>query len=238
MTTSLGKFLLPCIALSIALAAPAAVHAQFGGLSLPKVGGGDTQAPSVDKEAFTKSTNDVADTVVSVRLKSLDAQAALMEALGLKSDSVAKAAQDLRGKQGGAAGDKLDALKASLESTADADRELLTALAGSRELSADSKAKFAEAAGKMIEGLLAEKDQTGAIQKLVADGKALVSSGSAFEKLDLMSLVKPVTALSSMVPQDLSAGSAVIGKILDFAKANNITSIPNAEKALSSLTGM
>ena len=108
MNSPLGKLLLPCIACAIALIAPSSVRAQFGGLSLPKVGGGDTPAPSVDKDAFTKGTNDVTDTVVSVRVKSLDAQAALMEALGLKSDAVAKASQDLRARQGGGAGDTKD----------------------------------------------------------------------------------------------------------------------------------
>jgi hypothetical protein len=38
-----------------------------------------------------------------------------------------------------------------------------------------------------------------------------------------------------MVPGDVKEGTSTLGKIMKFAKSQNITNIPNSEKATSSL---
>ena len=55
------------------------------------------------------------------------------------------------------------------------------------------------------------------------------------EKMKVANMVRPVTDLSSMVPGDVKEGTSTLGKIMKFAKSQNITNIPNSEKATASL---
>ena len=107
-------------------------------------------------------------------------------------------------------------------------------MAESKELSAESKAKFAEGGAKFIEGVLLEKDQIETIQKLVQQGQSLVQSAGPLEKVGVLSVVKPVTTMSTMMPGDVKEGSSTLSKILKFAKSQNVE-IPGADKATKSL---
>jgi hypothetical protein len=232
MKLSFNKSLLFCVTCSLALAISPFANAQFGGFSL-----GKTNAVVVDKDAFTKSTADVTVKVLAARIKFLDAQAKLMEALGLKNDSVVKASEALRAKEGATSstGDQVSALKDSTKVTADADKQVDASLAESNQLSDESKVKFAEGTGKFIEGVILEKEQIATIQKLVDQGKALSASASPFEKLKVIGLVRPVTTLAVIVPGDVAEGTTTLGKIMKFCKSQNITNIPNSDKATASL---
>jgi len=203
--------------------------------------GGNNQADSsggvvVDKDAFRKSSDEVVGKVLAARIKFLDAKAKLMEALGLKTDSVTKASEALRAKEGSTSSkDILKGIDESKKTTAEADQQFTDSLAQSQELSAESKVKYAEGTGKFIEGVLLEKDQIEKIQKLVEQGQSLAKSASILEKPKMLGLVKPVKTLSTMVPGDVKEGTLTLGKIMKFAKKENITSIPNADKAAASL---
>ena len=95
--------------------------------------------------------------------------------------------------------------------------------------------KFAEGTGKFIEGVILEKEQVPAIQNLVAQGKSVSASASPFEKLKVIKLIRPITALSVMVPGDVAEGTTTLGKIMKFCKTQNITNVPNSDKATASL---
>lgn len=236
MTTRIIKQLSLFFATALTLVFAPNAHAQFGGL-FNKQTSDATAAAGVTMDTFGKSTADATGQVLAARITFLDAQAKLMEALGLKTDSVVKASEALRAKEGAATstGDKVKALKDSSKTTAAADKEIDESMAKSQTLSAESKAKYAEGAGKFIQGVLLEKEQIVTITKLVDQGKSLAASAGWTEKLKVAGLVKPVTELSSMVPGDVSLGTSTLGKILSFAKSQNITDIPNTDKATASL---
>ena len=209
-----------------------AAQAQLGGVFGSKPANGVV----VDKDAFRKSSDEVVGKVLAARIKFLDAKAKLMEALGLKTDSVTKASEALRAKEGSTSSkDILKGIDESKKTTAEADQQFTDSLAQSQELSAESKVKYAEGTGKFIEGVLLEKDQIEKIQKLVEQGQSLAKSASILEKPKMLGLVKPVKTLSTMVPGDVKEGTLTLGKIMKFAKKENITSIPNADKAAASL---
>ena len=211
-----------------------AAQAQFGGVfgSKPADSGGGVV---IDKDAFRKSTDEVIGKVLTARIAFLDAKAKLMEALGLKTDSVIKASEALRATEGSTSSkDKMKGIEESKKTSAEADQQLADSLAQSKELSAESKVMFAEGTGKFIEGVLLEKNQIERIQKLVEQGQSMTQSASMFEKPKVLGLVKPVTTLSTMVPGDVKEGTLTLGKIMKFAKKENI-SIPNADKATASL---
>ena len=107
-------------------------------------------------------------------------------------------------------------------------------MAESKELSAESKAKFAEGGGKFVEGVTLEAAQIETIQKLVQQGQSLVQSASPMEKPAVLSLVKPVTTMSTMVPGDVKEGSSTLGKIIKFAQSQNVK-IPGADEATAKL---
>ena len=235
MNLRIAKILSFSLVTAIAFFSSPRVHAQWGGLKLP--GSGSTNSAGISVDAFGKSTEDAAGKVLAARIAFLDAQAKLMEALGLKTDSVIKASEGLRAKEGAASkpGEKVAALKDSSKATEGANREFDEALAKSDRLSDESKAKFAEGAGKFIVGVLLEKAQVEAIATLVNQGKALAASAGMLEKLKVAGMVKPVTELSLMVPGDVKEGTSTLGKIMKFAKSQNITDIPNSDKATASL---
>jgi len=221
---------------ALSLLLPSNALAQFGALN--KLTGGGTKADApISLDSFGQSSADAAGQVLAARLTFLDAQAKLMTALGLKTDAVVKASEALRAKEGAATstGEKVAALKDSEKATAGANKEFDEALTKSDALSAESKVKFAEGTGKFIEGVLLEKAQIETITKLVSQGKAIASSASIMEKVKVANMVKPVTDLSLMVPGDVKEGTSTLGKIMKFAKSQNITNIPNSEKATSSL---
>ncbi len=210
------------------------VHAQFGGLG--KIAGAGNAA-GTNLDAFAKSADDAAGQVLAARIAFFGAQAKLMEALGLKTDAVVKASEALRAKEGASskAGDKVTALKDSSKATEESKKQFDEALAKSDKLSDESKVKFAEGAGKFIEGVLLEKAQIETIMKLVDQGKSLAASAGVMDKLKVAGMIKPVTELSTLVPGDVKEGTSTLGKIMKFAKSQNITSIPNTDKATAGL---
>ena len=228
-----NKISFVCISLSIALTQASTSYGQLNGLGFGKSSGTVT----VDKGAFLKSTDEVTGNVLTARITFLESKATLMEALGLKNDSVVKASEALRAKEGptSSSDDKVAALKDSSKTTADADKQFDAALNQSNELSAESKAKFAQGTGKFILGVILEKEQIDTIQKLVEQGKALSSSANPFEKIKVIGLVKPVMTLSTIVPGDVATGTSTLGKIMKFCKTQKITEIPNSDKATASL---
>ena len=196
----------------------------------------DAGAATIDKATFGKSADQAAGNLLAARIAFLDAKAKMMEALGLKTDSIAKAREALEAKTGSAtkAGDAVDALKDASEKTKGTDEAMNKAMESSQELSAESKAKFAEGGGKFIEGVLLEKAQIETIQKLVEQGQSLVQSAGPLEKVGVLSAVKPVTAMSTMVPGDVKEGTSTLSKIMKFAQSQKVE-IPGSDKATSLL---
>lgn len=217
-----------------AIALPSAAPAQLGGLLKKK----EAVAPAatVDVDAFAKASADAAGQVLTARITFLEAQMKLMEALGLKTDAVAKASAALRAQEGPSSkpGDRVAALKDSQRVTAEANKEMEQAMAKSEELSAEGKAKFAEGTGKFIEGVILEKEQIDTLRGLVDQGKTLVSSAGPLQKVKVAGLVKPVSELATMVPGDVKEGTVTLSKLMSFARSQKVV-IPNAEKAAASI---
>jgi hypothetical protein len=209
-------------------------YAQLGGLLKKK--SADSGGATIDKDTFGKSADQAVENLLAARIAFLDAKAKMMDALGVKSESVAKASEALRAKEGSTS-DKVKKLETTSKTTADADKEFEAKMAESKELSAESKAKFAEGGGKFIEGVILEKDQIETIQKLVQQGQSLVQSAGPLEKAGVLSIVKPVTTMSTMVPGDVKEGSSTLSKIMKFAKSQNVE-IPGADKATDKLGGL
>lgn len=233
MKSGPSKISIACLSLSIALALASTSYGQFNVPGFGKSSG----AVTVDKGAFLKSTDEVTGNVLTARITFLESKAILMEALGLKNDSVVKASEALRAKEGptSSSDDKVAALKDSSKTTADADKQFDAALSQSSELSAESKAKFAQGTGTFILGVILEKQQIETLQRLVEQGKALSASANPFDKLKAIGLVKPVMTLSTMVPGDVATGTSTLGKIMKFCKTQKITEVPNSDKATASL---
>jgi hypothetical protein len=233
MKLSFKKRLLFLATCSLAIAILPVANAQFGNLGLGK----SNDSAATDRGALAKATVDVTAKVLAARIKFLDSQAKLMEALGLKNDSVIKASEALRAKEGATSStdDQVAALKDSTKVSADADKQVDASIAQSNQLSDESKVKFAEGTGKFIEGVILEKEQVPAIQNLVAQGKSVSASASPFEKLKVMKLIRPISALAILVPGDVAEGTTTLGKIMKFCKTQNITNIPNSDKATASL---
>ena len=210
--------------------------AQLGGFGKKKSDAGGGGA-TVNLDAFGKSSQDAADNVLAARLAFLDSKMKMMDALGLKTEAVAKASESLRAKEGSSSkpGEKVEACKTSSKATAEADKAMEAALTESKELSAEAKAKFAEGSGKFIEGLLLEKEQIQTIQKLAEQGQSLVQSASPMEKPKVLGVVKPITDLATIVPGDVKEGTGTLGKILKFAKKQSITNIPGEDKVADKL---
>ena len=212
-----------------------AAQAQLGGLLKKKPAAGGGGGAAVDKDAFGKSADDAAGSVLVARRTFTDAKAILADAVGLKINAFRDASEASRLKEGStSSADKVTALNDSRKTTEEADKQLTAAMEKSTELSAESKVKFAEGAGKFIEGVLLEKEQIATIQKLVEQGKSLVQSASPRDKPKVLGLVKPVTSLASIVPGDVKEGTATLGAILKFAKNQKIP-IPNSDKATAGL---
>ena len=236
-TVSKSSVLLALVS-TLALSTPLCVRAEIGNMFGKKKEASATAADAgLSLDSFSKSSNDAAGQVLAARIMFLSAQAKLMEALGLKTDAVVKASEALRAKEGAAtkAGDKVDALKDSSKTTAEANKQMDEALAKSQNLSDESKAKFAEGSGNFIEGVLLEKAQIENISRLTEQGKTLAASAGIMEKMKVAGMVKPVTTLASMVPGDVKEGTTTLGKIMKFARSQNITNIPNSDKATASL---
>ena len=206
-------------------------YAQFGGLGKKKTAG--SGGPTITKEAFAMSADKAADNLLAARIAFLDAKVKMMEAIGVKADSVAKASEALRAKEGNTS-NKVKKLETISKTTAEADKEFEAKMAESKELSAESKAKFAEGAGKFIEGVVLEKEQIETIQKLVEQGQSLAQSAGPMEKASVLSLAKPVTSMAKMVPGDVKEGSSTLSKILKYAKSQNVE-IPGADKVTEKL---
>jgi ABC-type transporter Mla subunit MlaD len=208
-------------------------YAQFGGLLGGSKKSADAGGATIDKDTFAKSADQAAGNLLAARIAFLDAKAKMMEALGVKADSVAKASEALRAQEGSTS-DKVKALDTASKTTADADKEFEAKMAESKELSAESKAKFAEGGGKFIDGVLLEKAQIETIQKLVEQGQSLVQSAGPLQKAGVLSVVKPVTTMSTMVPGDVKEGTSTLSKIIKFAQSQKVE-IPGADKATASL---
>jgi hypothetical protein len=210
-------------------------HAQLGGLGKKKTASNtaDNSGAAVDKDAFGKSADQVANDLLAARITFLEAKAKMMQALEIKTDSVIKASEALRAKEGSTS-EKVKKIQDSSKATADADKEFEKKMAESKELSAESKDTFAQGAAKFIEGALLEKQQIETIQKLVEQGQALVKSAPPTEKAGVLSLVKPVTSMSTIVPGDIKEAGSTLSKMLAFSKNQKIA-IPGAEDATAKL---
>lgn len=194
----------------------------------------DSGGSALTKESFAQSADQAAGNLMVARIAFLDAKAKMMDALGVKSDSVAKASEALRAKEGSTS-DKVKALETASKTTADADKEFEAKMAESKELSAESKAKFAEGSVKFIEGVLLEKAQIETIQKLVEQGQSLVQSAGPLEKVGVLSVIKPVTSMATMVPGDVKEGTTTLSKIMKFSQSQNVTIPKDATDKIGSL---
>lgn len=224
----------------IALAAlmqsvPHPAAAQLGGLgSLGKKPKEAAQA--VDPKTFAASLTDVSGQVLTARITFIESKMILSEALGLKTESYVKASEALRLKEGAtsSSGDKVAALSDSRKTTAEADKELAAKMEKSDTLSDESKIKFAEGSAKFIEGVIQLRAQVKTVQQLAEQGKAMTASANVLEKAKVVGLVAPAGQLASSLPGDVKEGTGTLGKIMSFAKRQNVT-IPNGDKAESAL---
>jgi len=207
-------------------------QAQLGGL-LKKKGADNSGGGGIDKNTFGKSAEKAVDDLLAARIAFLEAKAKMMDAIGIKADSVTKASEGLRAKEGSTS-DKVKRLETVSKQTEGSDKEFVAKMAESKDLSADSKLKFAEGAAKFIEGVILEKDQIENIQKLVEQGQSLVQSASPLEKAGIVTMVKPVTTMATIVPGDVKEGASTLSKIFAFAKSQKVT-IPGADKATDKL---
>ena len=199
-------------------------NGQLGGLKKLGFGKDKGKSVKVDKGAFGDTLNDVLGKVTSARIAFIDSQIKLHEALGLKTKATTKLSEAKRALEGASSdpGKKVKALKDSTKTSESANKELKKAMNSSGELSADSKKIFVKGAGKFVEGVVLEKEQIETIKTLVDQGKQLTKSASAFEKLKVLKLVKPVTALASLVPGDVKEGVTTLKAITAFAKKQNV----------------
>ena len=218
------------LAFAFAIAAAPIARAQFGNFNLPGTGG-TSPAPAVSADDFSKLLETTTSNVLGARIQFLRSQADFATALGLKNESLIKAAEALSAVSGPSTspGDKVKAIKDSEKKTADAQKSVKEGLAKSETLSDESKAKFLEGTGKFITAIMLEKEQIATIKKLVDQGKALTSSASPFGKIKAIGLVKPATELATMVPGDISEGMTVFGQITSFAAKHNIAMPSQAE---------
>jgi hypothetical protein len=193
-------------------------------------------AQTVDPNAFSVSLKDVSGQVLTARITFIESKIKLAEALGLKTESYVKASEALRLKEGAASnsGDKVAALNDSRKTTAEADKELVAAMDKSDSLSDESKIKFAEGSGLFIEGVVQLRAQVKTVQQLAEQGRALTASANVLEKAKIVGLVAPAAQLASSMPGDVKEGTSTLGKILSFAKRQNVT-VPNSEKAENAL---
>jgi hypothetical protein len=218
------------------LATQNTAHAQLGGLLKKKGADNTSGGGGIDKNTFGKSAEKAVDDLLAARIAFLEAKAKMMDAIGVKTDSVAKASEALRIKEGSTS-DKVKRLETASKQTEGTDKEFAAKLAESKDLSAESKQKFAEGAAKFIEGVILEKEQIENIQKLVEQGQSLVQSASPLEKAGIVSMVKPVTTMATIVPGDVKEGTSTLSKIFAFAKNQKVT-IPGADKATDKLGGL
>ena len=204
-------------------------NAQFGGLGKKK--SADSGGASIDKDAFSKSVDEMADNLLSARAALIEAKATMASALDIKTDSLAKASEALRAKEGNTS-DKVKKLETLSKASAEVDQAWQAKMAESVELSAEAKAKFAEGSAKFVGAVLLEKQQIETIQKLVEQGQSLVKSSSPLEKAGALSIVKPVTTMATMVPGDVEEGLSTLSKIVEFSTKHNITPPKNATDLL------
>ena len=213
----------------------------FGGLGglggiIPGNKKADSSSATVDMGSFGQSADDVIGKVLAARITFMDAKAKIMEAMGLKNDAAIKASEALRAVEGStSSADKVAALNTSVETTKEADQQMKDSLSQSTEISAESKVKYAEGTGKFIEGVLQEKAQIETTQKLVEQGQSLAQTASPLEKVKVLGVIKPITTLAGILPGDIKEGTSTLSKIMEFAKKQNITAIPNADKATAGL---
>ena len=228
------------LALALFFISTDVLNAQLGGLK--KIGLGSKKkgaaAGVVDKDAFGDTLGDVLGKVSKARVAFLDAQLSLHEALGLKTKSTTKLSEAKRAIEGASSdpGKKVKSLKDSTKVSEQANKELEKAMEKSGELSAESKKIFAKGTVQFVEGVYLEKEQIETIQKLVEQGKQLTQSASAFEKLKVAKLVKPVIALASLVPGDVKEGVTTLKSITKFAKRQQIK-VPASQEKTNDLLG-
>ena len=210
--------------------------AQFG--NLLKAPGSAPAGTVVSKADFSKLLDSTTGNVLAARIEFFRAQADLASALGLKNDSLIKASEGLRAVEGPSSspGDRVKALQDSTTTTEESRKELSDALAKSDTLSDESKAKFLQGTVKFIQAVVLEKAQSEAIEKLVAEGKALASSASMFEKIKVLSLIKPATTMATIVPGDVKEGATTFGQITSFAQKQNIQ-MPSESEQMNKLGG-
>jgi hypothetical protein len=226
------------LALAIALAATlgsGTAHAQFGGL-LNSTSPAPAPNSGVNKADFGRLLDKTAAYVLAARIEFIGAQIDLSAALGLKTDALTKASEGLRAVEGpsSSAGDKVKAIKDSSKVSESARKEESARMAQSDELTAESKVKFGQGSLKFVKAIILEKRQIDSIQKLVAQGKALVASANFMDKLQVMRSVVPATQMAFMVPGDVQEGFTTFGQITDYAQKHNISvpSTADAEKEL------
>lgn len=237
------------ILLILTLSITSLCNAQFGNFNVPKVpglntstqensstqkgGSGETMSASDFGHAVTQATHNS----IAARLTFLDAQAKLMQALGLKTDAVVKASEALRATEGASsdAGEQVNALKDSINVSSDADKQVARAMNESQNLSEDSRRLFSQGAAKFVQGVILERNQIIGIKKLGDEGKAVVSNSDILTKAKALKYLKPTLTLIEILPSNVVEGISTLGKLMSFAKSQNISDIPDADKATASV---
>ena len=217
-----------------ALALAASVSdAQFPGMGGKKKAGAEG---GMDINAYSKSVSDAVTSGLHSRLLYLDAQAKLAESLGLKTDAYVKASEAARAGEGATSDKQIEAIKSSTVSP-DAKKATDDALAESKEMSAESKKKFAEGGGQCFKGLIAETELLKLVQGLVQQGNSMAQSAGPMEKVKVLGMVKPVTDLVSILPGDIKELSTTVSAILKISQKQNVE-IPGADSIKDKLGGL
>ena len=232
MKTYISRSAITFIVASFLLAITA--YPKFPEVNIPGVAGGsgsESPKPTISASDFGKQLEVATSNVLGARIQFLRAQADMASALGLKNDSLVKAAEALSAVSGTAnSGEKVNAIKDSQKQTADAQKAVKDGMANSESLSDEAKGKFLEGTVKFIDAIILERAQIVTIKQLIEQGKDLSKSSGLMEKPKILGLVKPATELASMVPGDVKEGLTVFAQISSFAAKHKLALPSNASQ--------
>lgn len=207
------KTFLLAAAVSMALLAPAASHAQFGSL----INRGGEQANAPDAEAFV-------DSFVESYAHVLTAQAHFSEALGLKEqvDGLKAEQQAL-----GSGSIDTDRLKKVSEVSANAQRAIDERQQAQPAMDAQAKLAYGQGLGALVNGLVTGRD-------VVGNAKS-VGSSLGGNPMALMGAGKTAAYVVKAAPGYLKNLQASAKLALEFGKSNGIEAPANATSLLGDL---
>lgn len=213
------KKLFRAIAVTLILI-PLASMAQFGGIKIPGIGGGDSKSAGGD----TVAQNDaLVKSYVQANKEVLVANSHMEDALGLKDAAAASAATAAALTEGATTGNLKDADKAVSEST-DA---VASELAKGPKLDAESKKKYANGLAALGRSLVKYINMRQPAQGF-AEGLKSVSP-----------MMLPKLQSGAFIVQELPGSvtrlTTSLKNAVSFAKTNNIPVPDDATKALSAL---